>query len=219
MNGLELKNLRKNLGFSQDALAQKLNVTRRTIINWEKSEKIDDNNVKLIRIALNDEKDTILRDPNATLLNYNGFMLVPLVGVRAQAGFLSGYGDTEYLEELPKVPFEVDREYKGRYLCFEVAGDSMDNNSPESILEGDILLCREIQQHHWTNQLHINKWDFVIVHRDNGILVKRIKNHNTEKSVLTLHSLNEFYEDFEVDMNDVVAIFNVVDIKRSRKRR
>ena len=55
----------------------------------------------------------------------------------------------------------------------------MDNNDPaEAILDKDILLCREVQRHHWKIKLHINKWDFVIAHRTLGVVVKRITKHD-----------------------------------------
>jgi len=160
------------------------------------------------------------KNTDAIWVNYERFKLVPLVSHRAQAGFLSGWGDEEYLEDLPKIPWEVDREYKGHYLTFEVSGDSMesDDKPRESLFEGDLLLCREVQKQYWSNKLHIKKWDFVIIHREEGILAKRILNHDTEKGEITLHSLNDYYEDFNVSLDDLVGIFNIVDIKRSRRR-
>lgn len=161
---------------------------------------------------------TKVSEEEAKYITFDNTMMVPLVLNKARAGFLSGWGDTEYIEHLPKVPFEVDQEYKGKYICFEVSGDSMDDGSYESLLEKDILLCREVQRIHWKNKLHINKWNFVIVHKTEGILVKRITEHNTDNGKLRLHSLNEYYEDQEVFMDDLIAIFNVVDVKRSLRR-
>ena len=157
---------------------------------------------------------------NAVWVDYNNFKLVPLVGKRARAGFLAGWEDEEYIEELPKIPWEVDKEYKGNYLTFEAVGDSMESiNSPrESIYEGDLLLAREVDKHHWSNKLHINQWDFIIVHKEEGILVKRIIEHDVETGKLVLHSLNNYYQDQTVYMNDLVGIYNVIDIKRSRRR-
>ena len=166
----------------------------------------------------NEVVNEVNESSNAIYVEYGTFMLVPLVTHKAQAGFLSGWGDCEYIDELPKEAFEVDKEYKGKYVCFEVSGDSMDDGTYESLLEGDIILCREIQKHHWKNKLHINSWDFVVVHRDQGILVKRITEHDTESGKLVLKSLNEYYEDQEVYMDDLIAIFNVVDQKRKRRR-
>lgn len=157
-------------------------------------------------------KDTvILMDPTV--------MKVPLVSVFAYGSYLSSYGDQEYIDKLPEIPFESDREHRGEYLCFQVKGDSMDDGSSEAYLEGDILLCRNVKMEYWKSKLHINKWDFVIVHREKGIVVKRIIKHDVEKGIITLHSLNDYYQDYDVDLRDVAQIFNVVDFKRKPRRR
>ncbi|WP_049792108.1 LexA family transcriptional regulator [Christiangramia forsetii] len=149
-------------------------------------------------------------------VDFNSYMKIPIINHRARAGFLSGWGDPEYIQELPTTLWEVDKEYKGKYVCFEVTGDSMDNNTRESIVENDTLLCREIQRVHWKNKLHLHRWkNFVIVHREEGILIKRVLEHDTETGKLILQSLNPMYEDQTVYMDDLIAIFNVIDIKRS----
>jgi transcriptional regulator with XRE-family HTH domain len=144
------------------------------------------------------------------------FMYAPLINQYAYAGYLNGYSDEEYLTELPRAPFNVDREHKGNYVCFEVRGDSMNDGTIESYIEGDLALCREINTMHWQSKLHINRWDFVIVHRTEGILLKRIVDHDIELGVIKVHSLNPFYEDFEIALNDVVQLFNVVKIERRK---
>lgn len=145
---------------------------------------------------------------------------VPMVSQYAYAGYLTGFGDPEYIESLPTIPFIVDQQQmRGNYVCFEVKGDSMDDGTQDSILEGDRLLCREISRHLWTqNKLHINRWDFVIVHRTEGVLVKRITQHDVEKCEITIHSLNPEYADRMLQLNDIAQIFNVVEVSRSRKR-
>lgn len=146
-------------------------------------------------------------------------MHVPLINQYAYAGYMSGSGDSEYIDALPKIPFVLDKEYKGEYLCFEVKGDSMDDESHQSYLEGDILLCRNIRKEYWKSKLHINKWDFVIVHKEKGIVVKRILKHDVGEGIITLHSFNDYYSDYDVHLNDVDKIFNIVDLQRKRSRR
>ncbi|MDB5281145.1 MAG: hypothetical protein JWO06_220 [Bacteroidota bacterium] len=143
-------------------------------------------------------------------------MQVPLVNQYAYAGYLTGYGDANYMDELPKVPFIVDREYKGKYVCFEVRGDSMDDGTSDSYLPGDIALCREISNNLWKSKLHISKWDFIIVHKTEGILIKKITAHNVELGTLRLHSLNNLYEDFTINLKDVAQLFNVIKIERKK---
>ena len=143
---------------------------------------------------------------------------IPLVSQYAYAGYLCGFADEEYMETLPLIPWDVEGEPKGSYIGFEVRGDSMDDRSYESILDGDILYCRRLKEDLWRYKLHFNDWDFVIVHKTDGILVKRIIEHNTETGDIRIHSLNPLYEDKIINIQDVSQIFNVVEIKRRRKR-
>lgn len=145
-------------------------------------------------------------------------MMVPLVSQYAQAGYLSGFTDSEYIEALPRIPIMGDHELRGEYLAFEVRGDSMDDQSDECLKEGDILICRNIRKEYWQYKLHIHKWDFVIVHRTEGVLVKRIVDHNVETGELRLHSLNHLYPDFSLNLCDVSQVFNVVQVSRTRRR-
>jgi hypothetical protein len=145
-------------------------------------------------------------------VSYGDFIVmnVPLVGQYAYGGYLCGYQDETYVDQLPRVPFVVNHEARGRYVAFEMRGDSME----DKYLEGDILLCREVSQDLWCqNKLHIKKWDFVIVHKD-GILVKRVIEHDVENHTLTLHSLNQIYPDRVIDLAEVRQIFNVVKFLR-----
>ena len=107
-------------------------------------------------------------------LSEKAVMYVPLVNKYAYAGYLSGFGDAEYIQSLPTVPMISDREGRGTYMAFEVKGDSMDDGSRDSYEQGDIIICRQIAAHHWQSKLHIHKYDFVIVHRTEGILLKKI---------------------------------------------
>ena len=142
----------------------------------------------------------------------------PFVSQRAYAGYLSGYADAEYVDSLPTVAFPVDHTPLGKYLVFEVKGDSMDDGSYDSYLSGDLLLCREVRMDLWRDsKLHFDKWDFVIVHEE-GILVKRIINHDVENHTITIHSLNDQYPDRVIDLCEVRQILNVVNMMRPRKR-
>lgn len=151
-------------------------------------------------------------------LNQNYIINVPLVNQYAQAGYLCGFQDAAYMATLPTIPFIIDHEAKGNYVAFEVRGDSMNDGTEESYLEGDRLLCREIAPYLWAeSKLHIRKWDFVIIHEE-GILVKRIIDHNLENHTITIHSLNDMYSDRVIDLAEVRQIFNVIELQRPRRR-
>lgn len=233
----------KNLGFSKGVVSEYLNNKKNASENFlealENYYKIDYR--KLVNFLSNKtnssiddkfmlnllEKSTPINSVNENKLEYElspvkiedmHIMNVPLVHVYAYAGYLNGFGDEQYFQDLPRVPWLNNREGKGNYLCFEVMGDSMDDGSYESYLENDILLCREVKKEHWTSKLHINKWDFVIVHKEDGIILKRIIKHDVDKCEITTHSLNSFYEDKIIHLKDVSQIFNVVDFKRKKRR-
>ena len=215
MSNLDLKKIRADLGnLTQSQMADRLGVTLRTYQNYEQKGEMPPNMKKLLEYEIKDTQ--VANEPQISYANIsrpNGAkeLNVPLVHQYAYAGYMSGYADDEYLSELPTVPFIVESKvFKGNYLAFEVKGDSMDNRGIEAYPERSIVLAREIPRHHWQNKLHIRQWDFIIVHQSEGILLKRIKEHDTENGNLLLHSLNDLYEDFEINIRDVVKIFNVV---------
>lgn len=145
----------------------------------------------------------------------------PLVSQKAYAGYLSGWADEEYVESLPTVAFPVEHTPLGKYLVFEVKGDSMNDGTYDSYLEGDLLLCREVSMDLWKDsKLHFDKWDFVIVHNE-GVIVKRIIRHDVENHTITIHSINpdkKEYPDKTIDLCEVRQILNVVSMMRPRKR-
>jgi phage repressor protein C with HTH and peptisase S24 domain len=152
---------------------------------------------------------------NAILLDAQDYqvMMVPLVNKYAYAGYQSGYGDDEYVDTLPRVPFMVDKQHRGHYCAFEVKGDSMDNGLIGSYKEGYIVLGREIPKNMWRDKLHIKKWrTFIVVTKTDGILIKQISKHDTERGIITLHSLNEEYDDIQLQLDKVAQLFNVVQV-------
>ena len=145
-------------------------------------------------------------------LDLSNFMLVSLVPISARAGYLQGYGDLGYVDNLPTIPVLVDREYKGNYRIFEVAGDSMLDGSVSSFCDKDKVLCREVRKDLWQYKLHFKDWFFVIVHKTDGILLKQITAHDVSTGSITCHSLNSLYDDFELHLNDIVELYNVVKL-------
>lgn len=171
---------------------------------------VDNPEQTLQHFTTNNSNAVVMDTSSSSIMN------VPLVTEYAYAGYLSGYGDKEFMDELPTVPFIVEKEFKGNYMAFQVRGDSMNDGSIDSYLAGDIVLCREIKHHHWQNKLHINKWDFVIVHKDEGVLIKKIVKHNTDDGSIVAHSINPIYEDIKINLNDIIKLFNVVKVERTK---
>lgn len=193
-------------------LCIQLNIKKEWFENWDGN----------INDPVIDQIKTFIANKNQIVSNLvpikQDVVYISLVNQYAYAGYLEGYTSETYLDQLPKIPFIVDYEGHGNYIAFEVRGDSMDDGSQESYLEGDRLYCREIYPYLWAqSKLHLRKWDFVIVHED-GILLKRITDHDVENHKITIHSLNPEYPDRTIDLADVKQIFNVIESVRPRKR-
>lgn len=141
-------------------------------------------------------------------------MKVKLVPEFAKAGYLVGYADPEFIEELPFHEITVTKYHKGTYMAFEVSGDSMDDGTINSIPDGCVVTGREIKRELWNSKLHVHKYpNWVFVHRTEGICVKQISSQDMQTGVLTLRSLNpdkDRYPDFDIKMDDLLQIYNVV---------
>jgi hypothetical protein len=55
---------------------------------------------------------------------------------------------------------------------------------------------------------------FLVLQRVAGI----ISNHDADIGEMTLYSLNNSYEDYAVNLEDVITLFNAIGIKRSNRR-
>lgn len=180
--------------------------TLKTIISYIKQNYIDkEGSIKQQEIPQGELKPK----------EYSTSIKVRLVSNKAKAGWSEGYYNEEYLEELPFVMIDADENYKGKYLAFEVEGDSMEPD----YLEGDIVICREIQRHLWGSKLHYKDWDFVIAHSTNGIMLKEITAHNVETGDITCHSLNPKYEDFVLNLHQVAHLYNVVEVRQKGRNK
>ena len=145
---------------------------------------------------------------------YTSHLEVKLVTIKARAGFSESYYADEYLENMPTLLIEADREYRGKYLAFEVDGDSME---PE-YHPGDVVICREIKRDLWRYKLHYDTWDFVIAHGTQGIMLKQIMDHNVETGEIVCHSVNsDMHPDFTLNLREVAFLYNVVEHRISGK--
>lgn len=139
---------------------------------------------------------------------------VPLVNQYAYTGYLAGYQDQEYIDQLPIIPFDSEDDPNSRYMAFEMKGNSMDDGSRDSYIEGDKLFCQEIPSHMWdTSKLHTMNWNFVIVYKK-GIIVRKIIDHDIQNRTIVAHPLNPFINDELINLVDVYQIFHVLEYLR-----
>lgn len=158
--------------------------------------------------------------PHIDLPGGDILLVFPLVSESAYAGYAAGYSDPEYIEQLPKHSIIVQEYHKGKYRGFEVVGDSMDDGTIKSIPDKSRVTGRFLMHHHWKNKLHLHRYtEFVIVRKDDGIQVKKIIKHDVENGIITCHSTNpdkDSYPDFEVNLEDVQELYNVIDVSIRR---
>lgn len=164
-----------------------------------------------------DQNSKFIELPDGTLA-----MRVPIVPCRAQAGYLLGFHDPEYFDDMETLTISVLKRHAGTYLGFEVKGDSMTSYDPatarKSIYEGQIAIGRDLPKHHWKSKLHIHSNDaWIIVHKTEGILIKAITHHDVERGVITIHSLNPDFEDEDLFLDDIEQIFDVVQVVDKRR--
>lgn len=139
---------------------------------------------------------------------------VPLVNQYAYAGYLAGYQDQEYIDQLPIIPFDSEDDPNSRYMAFEMKGNSMDDGSRYSYIDGDKLFCQEIPLRMWdTSKLHTMNWNFVIVYKE-GIIVRKIIDHDIQNRTIVVHPLNPFINDELINLVDVYQIFHVLEYLR-----
>jgi transcriptional regulator with XRE-family HTH domain len=234
---LNLTLLRKKANLTQTQLGAALGVGQTNISNWEKGVSVPDIKMlteiasyfripleELIATATNIDTNVIdiTKEPAVKYevipVGEQGVIMhVPLVTEAARAGYLRGMGDAVFVERLPKITWEVERMPKGNYVAFDVVGDSMDDGTRNSYLHRDRVLAREIAPHLWhSSRLHYRDWDFVILTKTEGIIIKQIVEHDLARQIIRVHSLNPAYHDYEIALADVVKIFNVVQIVRRR---
>lgn len=237
MEALDIKKRREELGLTQKELGDLIGSSRETIINYEKGKPIPRSKSEILNKVLQEgsvyDKKVVgaeeVRIP-VPLENKNGnrfielpngkfYMLMPLADFEVQAGFLDNYQDSHFLMDLSQHGIMVDRTVHGRYVAFRVNGDSMDDGTSQAIARNSVVSTRELQRQHWTAKLRFRDFPYWVIYTTQSKLplLKEIVEHNTEEGYITCHSLNDSPEftDFRLNLNDVQALFYVIDVNRS----
>jgi transcriptional regulator with XRE-family HTH domain len=171
-------------------------------------------------LEFENKSDKIINLPDGTIA-----LRVPIVPARAYAGYMRGFADPEYYDDLDDILIGVDKEPGGTYLGFEVVGDSMVcidtvELAEQSIFPGRIAVGRDLPKEHWKTRLHTHNYsNWIFVHKTEGILIKQIAHHDVENGIVTIHSLNPKYPDEDLMLADMQQIFSVIQIaQRTRSK-
>ncbi|HEU4634065.1 MAG TPA: LexA family transcriptional regulator [Flavisolibacter sp.] len=203
-----LKYLRKLRGWTQEEFAQKLRIKRSLLGAYE--EERAEPRIDILEVVADMFKltldDLLRKDVSDTRTNYiakrraqklaNGRTDIPFVPVKAAAGYLAGYADPEFVDELNT--FTLPMLAGGDYRAFEIVGDSMMPTPSGSVIVGERVQDLEDVK---TNQTYI------VVSKTDGIVYKRMMKNNRQKNKFTLVSDNPAYQPYIVNAEDIVEVW------------
>ncbi len=207
--GQNLKYLRKLRGWTQEEFAYKLQIKRSLIGAYE--EERADPRLDVLEIVSDMFKlsldELLLKDLRITSGNYLAKRrqqkmmsadrnLIHFVPVKAAAGYLASYADTEFIDELNT--FTLPMLASGNYRAFEIIGDSMLPTPSGSIIVGEKI--------DGTNDIKNNQ-AYIVVSRNEGIVYKRVEKNNRSRNKLTLFSDNPQFQPYQVNAEDVVELW------------
>jgi transcriptional regulator with XRE-family HTH domain len=207
--GLNLKYLRKLRGWTQEEFATKVNIKRSLVGAYE--EERADPRLDVLEIVADIFKvsldELLLKD----LSNQSGSYLmkrrqqkmatadrnvIHFVPVKAAAGYLAGYADSEFIDELNT--FTLPMLSGGNYRAFEIIGDSMLPTPSGSIIVGEKV----------DNMDDVKSNNaYIVISRNEGIVYKRIVKSNKAKNKVSLVSDNPSFQPYQVNSEDIIELW------------
>jgi transcriptional regulator with XRE-family HTH domain len=144
--------------------------------------------------------------PVTVTVNPSGHELITLVGVRAQAGYLRGYGDPHYIEQLPAFSLPILK--NGSYRMFEVDGDSMLQQGGGGLHDGDIVIAQYVEDFFTLKDRRV----YVVISTE-GVCVKRCINRLKDKDnpllVCQSDNKNGQHPDIIVRPHEIIEVWEL----------
>ena len=206
--GKNLKYLRKLRGWTQEDFATRLKIKRSLLGAYEEEraeprlevlELVSD----IFKVSLD---ELFLKDLGETKGSYIAKRraqklateptVIQFVPVKAAAGYLNGFADPEFIDELNT--FTLPMLAPGQYRAFEILGDSMLPTPSGSIIVGEKI--EDLETVKTSNT-------YIVVSRQEGIVYKRVMKNPRSKQKLTLVSDNPVYQPYQVDASDIVEVW------------
>src|SRR5258706_11816837 len=169
-----LKYLRKLRGWTQEEFANKLRIKRSLLGAYEEERaepRIDVLEVvcdifkltldEILRKDLSDNKGNYIARRRAMKLA-GGRPDIPFAPLKAAAGYLTGYADPDFIDELNT--FTLPMLSGGNYRAFEIMGDSMLPTPSGSIIVGEKVETLDDVKNNYT---------YIVVSKSEGIVYKR----------------------------------------------
>lgn len=212
--GKNLRYLRKQKGLTQSDIAEKLHIKRTMISAYEEGRsepKLTSLNIlaETFNVSVDEFLNRDIAISGISLLQKQQLKIlaiavdregqenITMIGQKASAGYLNGFSDPEYLEQLPQ--FHMPNLSKNAtYRAFEIQGDSM-----LPLVSGTVIIGAYVEQ----LQDIKNGRTYVLVTASEGLVYKRVFNYLEENGKLFLKSDNEVYKPYEVAGAEILEIW------------
>ena len=210
-----IRHLRKLKGLTQETLAENLKVSRSRIGSYEEGRSAPTIEFLiqlsdffrlpidiLLRNDLTKSKDASFIEIGKQRVLFpitvdaDNDDLIEIVPAKASAGYLNGYDDPEYIEQLQKIklPFLPT----GKHRAFPIKGDSM-----LPMKDGAFVVGRFIEDR---SEIKTGR-TYVLVTLNDGMVYKRVINNIDFNGSLLLMSDNKTYNDYSVPIDEVLEIW------------
>lgn len=213
-----IKYLRRSKRWTQQQLADELQVKRALVGSYEEGRATPKIAVlqqiaALFQISVDDLLGADLEKHPVTaktlnlqvlpvVVNADNEELIPIVPVKASAGYLNGLADPEYIESLPRFSMPIPELTPERtYRVFQIKGDSMLPVSPGSYVFSEFIPDRDSLKDGQT---------YILITKDDGLVYKRVFQREPQR--LLLKSDNPEYEPYSVEMADILEIWKAKGI-------
>lgn len=203
-----LKYLRKQRGWTQEEFAKRLHIKRSLVGAYEEERadpRIDVLEIvcdifkltldDLLRKDLTDNKGNYLAKRRAMKMS-SGPAEITFVPVKAAAGYLAGYADQDFIDELNT--FTLPMLSGGEYRAFEIIGDSMLPTPSGSVIVGEKIQSLDTVK---------NNAACIVISRSEGIVYKRVVKNTRLKNKLTLVSDNPAFHPYTMNAEDVLEMW------------
>lgn len=119
---------------------------------------------------------------------------IELIPIKAKAGYLTGYGDPEFIQNLEQMSLPFLKE--GKFRAFPIEGDSMPPHRAESF-----VVAKYVEK---LSDIKSGK-TYVVLSKNDGIVYKRV--FRKKGNEYELHSDNPVYEPYLIHANEILEVW------------
>ncbi len=191
-----LKQLRESSGFSQQAIAKKLDVSQSAYSQIESCQtSISLNHLKILANLYNVSYDWLIREKGPKELKNN---YISLVNMNAKAGYIQHSGNISKIEDVEV--FLIPGFKNGSCRIFEVEGDSME----PTLQNYDHIVCEEC-----IDLENLFEGEIYVILSKDDITVKRIYLQDAQFDTFCLKSDNAKYKSYTLRKEEIKQLWQV----------